>query len=187
MRFARFSQQIFSIEHSLIYRSKGSIMCSLSGKNWNFESVTWISPAVVQAVGLRHLRTKNCFEPRLFYVTLEADKVAATEGFLRVLRCPSASIISPVPSTHLNIFICMRHSAGHTDKTSELKEKQKSSRDQGVLAHKYFHFCLHRVKKFCNIKTPMFFSDIFQPVLHWSSPSLHSHILAFVPTLLWLK
>jgi len=35
---------------------------------------------MVQAVSLCLLRTKNCSYPRLFYVTLEADKV---RGLLR--------------------------------------------------------------------------------------------------------
>jgi hypothetical protein len=132
---------------------------------------------MVQAISLCPLRTKNCFDPRLFYVTFEADKVAETEVFVRVFRGSSAIIISPVPFKHLQLYEALSRTHGQSHWT--YRKASLPEIGGGVLGP-LLVVCLHVVKKFYNLKIPTFLSDIFRPVLHCSSPSLHNHIAALL-------
>ena len=69
---------------------------------------------MVQAVSLRPLRMKNFFHLRLFYVTFQADKLAATKVDLRVLRGSFASIIPPVPSKYLHLYKALSRTYGQS-------------------------------------------------------------------------
>lgn len=75
---------------------------------------------MVHDVCLHPLRTKNCFDPCLFYVKYVAENVTATWVLLRVFRGSFFSIISPVLYKPLHLYEALSRTKGM--KPTNLKE-----------------------------------------------------------------